>query len=144
MYSSPTLRTVIAETVLRDRIRVMDQRIIQPEEIETKRVVSITGASNAKLVLLNLMADGCLRAGISTDAIRAIDHSAGHELGRAIHSDLTHLDGVIFPSRFTGDPVCAISGRSTHKLRYAEEGPLGEYTGLEEVLTRYRVIVLDV
>ena len=97
------------------------------------------GATGHALTLLDLRADGCTRIGAPTDVVQARNHAAGRAFGKTIHAEHADVDGIVYPSRLTGEDAYAIFDRSIGKLTAGEQGQLGEHVALPSVLERHGI-----
>ena len=139
LYASPEFATAFIETIVRDRFTRRDQREVLLKEVTGRGWALITTKPRAKLALLDLRKDGCVRLGAPTDTVNARNHAAGRALGRAIYSEHKDLDGLLFSSRLTGGDVYAVFDRGTAKLDAPETGTLPEHPDLPDVLSNYSI-----
>jgi len=122
LYGTPDLNTAIIEQVMGRREGITNRRKVDQCEVVSKGLVVITSKLNQKLALLDLQKDGCYQLEAPTDAVHAKNHAAGRAFSRAIHSEHEYVDGIIFKSRITGEPVYAIYCRAIHKLSVVAAG----------------------
>lgn len=139
LYASPEFATAFIETIVRDRFTRRDQREVLLKEVTGRGWALITTKPRAKLALLDLRKDGCVRLGAPTDTVNARNHAAGRALGRAIYSDHKDVDGLLFSSRLTGEDIYAVFDRGIAKLNAAETGILPEHPELTDVLSNYSI-----
>lgn len=139
LYASPGFATAFIETIVRDRFTRRDQREVLLKEVTERAWALITAKPRAKLALLDLRKDGCVRLGAPTDTVNARNHAAGRALGRAIHTEHRDVDGLLFSSRLTGEDVYAVFDRGMAKLDAAETGMLPEHPELTDVLSTYGI-----
>jgi hypothetical protein len=139
LYAAPDFATAFIEVVVRDRFMRKRQREIVLKEVTEAAWALIATKPRTKLSLLDLRADGCVRLGAPTDALKARSHAAGRALGRAIYADHEDIDGLLFSSRLTGADVYAIFGRGVAKLEIGETGLLPEHPELTNVLSTYEI-----
>ena len=99
----------------------------------------IESKPGARLSLLDLRRDGCVRLGAPTDAVKARNHAAGRALGRGIHAGHAEVDGLLFSSRLTGAHFYAVFDRAIGKLDATHSGMLPDHPGLARVLSRYSI-----
>lgn len=109
LYAARTLRTAVAETVIRDRFQGRVRRLLHVAEFDNKCAVDISALR--PLQLLDLRGDGCLKLGVSTDIARAKGWKQSRQLAQHIH-DHTNLDGILYSSRLTGEDCIAVFGRA--------------------------------
>ena len=134
LYAAPDFATAFIETVVRDRFARRRTRKVALREITERVWVRIAARPGTPLTLLDLRADGCTRIGAPTDVVQARNHAAGRAF--AEHAD---VDGLVYPSRLTGEDVCAIYDRSIGKLAAGERGQRGEHVALPSVLERHGI-----
>ena len=139
LYASPEFATAFIETIVRDRFTRRDQREVLLKEVTGRGWALITTKPRAKLALLDLRKDGCVRLGAPTDTVNARNHAAGRALGRAIYSEHKDVDGLLFSSRLTGGDVYAVFDRGIAKLDAPETGTLPEHPDLPDVLSNYSI-----
>ena len=139
LYASPEFATAFIETIVRDRFTRRDQREVLLKEVTERAWARITTKPRAKLALLDLRKDGCVRLGAPTDTVNAQNHAAGRALGRAIYSEHKDVEGLLFSSRLTGGDVYAVFDRGIAKLDAAETGMLPEHPELIDVLSSYSI-----
>ena len=139
LYASPDFATVFIETIVRDRFTRRNQREVLLKEITDRAWTLIATKPRAKLSLLDLRKDGCVRLGAPTDTVNARNHAAGRTLGRAIYSQHDDIDGLLFSSRLTGSDVYAVFDRGIKRLDATQTGMLPEHSELADVLSTYSV-----
>lgn len=139
LYAAPDFATTFIETVVRDRFTHKHEREVLLREVTERAWALITTKPRAKLAIVDLRDDGCVRLGAPTDAVNARNHSAGRALGRAIHADHEHVDAVLFSSRLTGADVYAVFDRAIDRLEVSDNGPLSAHQGLPDVLAKHKI-----
>lgn len=82
LYASPDFATSFIETIVRDRFTRKNQREVLLKEVTERAWALIATKPRAKLKLLDLRKDGCVRLGAPTDTVNARNHAAGRALGR--------------------------------------------------------------
>ena len=87
LYASPDFTTAFIETVVRDRFIRDRLREVSLKEVTERAWALIATKPRAKLNVLDLRKDGCVRLGAPTDTVNARSHAAGRSLGRAIYQD---------------------------------------------------------
>lgn len=122
VYLGSSVSVALAETLVRDR---GDGRIgdlpIELAEFEAWACVEIHVGSPLRLV--DLRGDGPLRMGIPSDVAHAADWRLGQVWSAALHAHDLQPDGLIYLSRFTGEPNLAVFERALVKL--APSGQFG-------------------
>ena len=139
LYASPNFTTAFIETIVRDRFAHRRTRRVALREITERVWVRIAARPGTPLTLLDLRADGCTRIGAPTDVVQARNHAAGRAFGKTIHAEHADVDGIVYPSRLTGEAAYAIFDRSIGKLTAGEQGQLGEHVALPSVLERHGI-----
>jgi hypothetical protein len=139
LYVSPAFATAFIETVVRDRFTRAPIREVPLKEITGRAWARITTRSRARLNLLDLRKDGCVRLGAPTDAVHARNHAAGRTVGRVIYTQHEEIDGVLFASCLTGADVCAVFDRAIAKLHVTGTGMLQNHPQLPEILERHQI-----
>ncbi|MEO3435448.1 RES family NAD+ phosphorylase [Inquilinus sp. CAU 1745] len=139
LYAAEDFATAFVETVVRDSLVGRTRRRIRPVELTAR--CATTFASVGRLALLDLRNDGCVTMGAPTDAVGARNHSAGRALGRSIHDDHPHVDGILYASRLNGRDCYAIFDRAVHKLGDGSPplSTLEHHPELPAVLRAYRI-----
>lgn len=115
LYTSPDFATAFLETVVRDRFIRKNRRTIPLKNIIERVWIRIESNLGARLNLLDLRGDGCVRLGVPTDAVNARNHVADRALARAIHFGHEDVDGLLFSSRLTGEDVYAVFDRGIER-----------------------------
>ena len=139
LYASPDFATAFIETVVRDRFTRKRRREILLKEVTERGWALIKTKPRARLHLLDLRKDGCVRLGAPTDAVNARSHAAGRALGRAIHARHKDIDGLLFASRLTGADIYAVFDRGSNKLEVVEHDRLAGHPDLPEVLAAHGI-----
>jgi len=142
LYATPDFATAFIEVIVRDRFTRKRKREVLLKEVTERAWVQIVTKARAKLNLLDLRNDGCVRLGAPTDAVNARSHAAGRALGRTIHAEHGDIDGFIFSSRLTGTDVYAIFDRTIGKLQSTNTGDLAGHPELPDVLHRHGISLL--
>lgn len=139
LYATPDFATAFIETVVRDRFARKRKREVAVKEITERAWALIAMKPKAKLALLDLRGEGCLRLGAPTDTVNARNHAAGRALGRAIHSEHADIDGLLFSSRLTGADAYALFDRALPKLDTSDCGGLPDHPDLPGVLAQHGI-----
>ena len=139
LYAAPNFTTAFIETIVRDRFAHRRTRRVALREITERVWVRIAARPGTPLTLLDLRADGCTRIGAPTDVVQARNHAAGRAFGKIIHAEHADVDGIVYPSRLTGEGAYSIFDRSIGKLTAGEQGQLGEHVALPSVLERHGI-----
>lgn len=139
LYASPDFATAFVETVVRDRFTRKRNREILLKEVTERAWAYIQTKPRAKLRLLDLRGDGCVRLGAPTDAVKARSHAAGRALGRVVHREHKDVDGFLFASRLTDCEVYALFNRAIAKLVASDSGLLPDHPDLPDVLARHKI-----
>lgn len=110
-YFGESVMVCFLETVIRDR---PDGRIgalpIELAELEDWNCA--VAAPTRALRLVDLRAEGALRIGIPSDAVRASDHRLGQAWSGALWAHDAAPDGLLFPSRLNGESNLALYDRA--------------------------------
>lgn len=142
LYATSDFATAFVEVIVRDRFTRKRQRAVLLKEVTERASVRIVTKPQAKLTLLDLRNDGCVRLGAPTDAVNARNHAAGRALGRAIHTEHKDIDGFLFSSRLTEADVYAIFDRGIGKLAATDAKLLSHHPELPAVLSAYEIKLL--
>lgn len=139
LYAAPDFATAFIETVVRDRFTGKRPREIPLKEVTERAWAHIQTKPRARLKLLDLRQDGCVRLGAPTDAVNARSHAAGRALGRAIYARHKDVDGLLFSSRLTGEDAYAVFDRALAKLDTLASGMLPDHPEVTDVLSKYGI-----
>lgn len=123
VYAGSSLKACVAEAVVRDR---GDGRLtslpLELKELESWMCAALEVREPLRLV--DLRGDGALRMGIPSDVVRGADHSGSQPWALALHSHAERPDGLIYPSRLTGEDNLAVFDRALAKLGVSTLTPL--------------------
>ncbi len=123
LYLGSSVKVAVAETLVRDR---GDGRLndfpIELIELETWTCADVEVVSSLRLA--DLRGDGALRMGVPSDVAHAASWTQSQAWSAAIYDHEQRPDGLIYSSRFTGEPNLAIFERSLSKLAVVGVGPL--------------------
>ena len=115
VYLGSSLNVTVAETLVRDR---GDGRLgdlpVELAELEGWACAEIEVVTPLRLA--DLRGDGPLRMGIPSDVAHAADWRLGQVWSAALHAHDLRPDGLIYLSRFTGEPNLAVFERALSKL----------------------------
>jgi hypothetical protein len=139
LYISPELATAFIETIVRDRLTRKRRREVLLKEVTERAWAQMTTKPRAKLNLLDLREDACVRLGAPTDAVNARNHAAGRALGRTIYGGYEEADGLLFSSRLTGADVYAVFDPAISKLHAMDTGMLQDHPRLPDILGRHQI-----
>ncbi len=142
LYATPDFATAFIEVVVRDRFTRKRHREVLLKEVTDRGWALIVTTPRAKLGVLDLRKDGCVRLGTPTDAVNARNHAAGRALSQAIHAEHKDIDGFLFSSRLTGADVYAVFDRAIGKLQTKGVGELPDHPELTDVLGRHQISLL--
>ena len=103
LHLGTSFRVSFVETVLRD---AGDGRLGAPPlgEAELAAWSRAGVATRRPLRLGNLTGTEPLRMGVPSDAVRAASHAPGRAWSGAFHAHPAAPDGLLYPSRLTGEP----------------------------------------
>jgi hypothetical protein len=144
LYATPDFAAAFIEVIVRDRFARKKHRELLLKEVTERAWARIVTKPRAKLALLDLRNDGCVRLGAPTDAVKARNHAAGRGLGRAIHVEHKDIDGFIFSSRLTDADVYAIFDRGIPKLAATDTELLSDHPDLPALLSDYEIRLLAI
>lgn len=123
VYLGSSVNVTVAETLVRDR---GDGRLgdlpLELCELEAWACAEIEVVT--PLQLADLRGDGPLRMGIPSDVPHAADWRLGQVWSAALHAHDLRPDGLIYLSRFTGEPNLAVFERALSKLSTTRVGAL--------------------
>lgn len=122
-YAARSLEECFVQTVLRDRgdgrqgpltINVADLEMFSVVEVEIAQA----------LRLIDLRHPGPLRMGVPSDVTGARDLHQGQVWGAALWAHPDGFNGIIYPSRFSGDDCIALFDRAAVGLGLVAVSPL--------------------
>ena len=141
LYASDTVRCAFWETLGRNRFTRRRRRELSLAEVENRLLVSI--ASTGALTLIDLRDDGPLRIGAPSAVVHDGNHAAGRSLSAAVHAGVAEADGILFPSRFTGDVCLAVFDRAFGKLTARSVVDLARHIDFLDVLDDYGIDLME-
>jgi RES domain-containing protein len=109
LYAARDLATALAETVVRDRFEGLSDRRLFVGELAERSAVEL--CTTTPLRVVDLCEGGCLKLGISTEVTGAKGFDEAQSLAEQLHADPT-IDGILYPSRLTGQRCVAVFGRA--------------------------------
>ncbi|MFZ5684626.1 RES family NAD+ phosphorylase [Phenylobacterium sp.] len=123
VYLGSSVKVTLAETLVRDR---GDGRLgdlpVELAELEAWACADIEVVSPLRLA--DLRGDGPLRMGVPSDVAHASDWRLSQVWSAALHAHDLRPDGLIYLSRFTGEPNLAVFERALSKLAAVRVGAL--------------------
>ncbi len=141
LYLGESLHVCFAEAVLRDRRDgAVGDLPVEEAELRARRYATLAVA--APLRLVDLRESCALRMGVPTDVARAARQSLARAWSAAFYAHPAQPDGVIYPSRLTGQTNVAVYDRAVPKLAVARVQQLLGAAGLADVLTNLRVALV--
>lgn len=140
IYAARNFATAIAEGVIRDRFEGLSERRLLLSELHGHVVGRLQ--TFAPLRVVDLRKGGCLKLGISTDITGAKDFDLAQAFSHKVYSH-AEVDGILYPSRLTGENCVAIYERaiSTH-LEAGPVNPLVQIASLAASLTSLKIQLL--
>lgn len=123
VYLGSSVKVSVAETLVRDR---GDGRLgdlpVELAELEAWACAEVEVVRPLRLA--DLRGDGPLRIGIPSDVAHASDWRLSQAWSAALHTHELEPDGLIYLSRFTGEPNLAVFDRALPKLAPLKVGAL--------------------
>ena len=141
LYASEAVRCAFWETLGRNRFARRRRRELPRTVVEARLVVSI--CSTESLALIDLRGDGLVRIGAPSAVTHDGNHAAGRALSAAVHAGVPGADGVLFPSRFTGDTCVAVFERALGKLRVLDIAELVRHVEFLNALDAYDIALTE-
>jgi hypothetical protein len=142
VYLGSSLNVTVAETLVRDRgdgrLGNLPIELAEFDDLACAEIQVVT-----PLQLADLRGDGPLRMGIPSDVAHAADWRLAQAWSAALHAHDLQPDGLIYLSRFTGEPNLAVFERALPKLAATHVGPLMDRRGeLAGAIRRFRLQVI--
>ncbi len=142
VYLGSSLNVTVAETLVRDRgdgrLGDLPIELTEFDDLACAEIEVVT-----PLRLADLRGDGPLRMGVPSDVAHAADWRLAQAWSAALHAHDLQPDGLIYLSRFTGEPNLAIFERALPKLAATQVGPLMHRRGeLAAAIRRFRLQVI--
>lgn len=140
IYAARNFATAIAEGVIRDRFEGLSERRLHLSELHGHVVGRLQ--TLAPLRVVDLRKGGCLKLGISTDIAGAKAFDLAQAFSHEVYSH-AEIDGILYPSRLTGENCVAIYERAigTH-LEAGLVNPLVQVPSLAASLTSLKIRLL--
>ena len=141
LYLAEDVKTAVAETIVRDRFEGKSERVLLQEEFDRYSIASVR--SLRPLLLLDLRHEGVSLLGVSTDAVRAKDQTAGRRFSQNLY-DQTDLDGIIYMSRITNKQCLAVYDRAV-ETGFDADSPaknLTQLASLTSVIEELHITIL--
>lgn len=140
LYAAGTLATAFAETVLRDE--AVGAGACFPIALSTLAAWDVVTIEVHGLACLDLMGTGLARSRVPTDAVRARVQREGRRLGAALYDHPACPDGLIYPSRLTGERNLMVFDRAiTSRLSTLDRMALLEIAAFADVLDAFDLAV---
>lgn len=138
LYLGETLTACFLEAVLRDqRDGLVGELPMAESELEARLYAEIEVA--APLHMVDLRETAAVAMGVPSDVHRGTRHTLGQAWSVAFHEHIRAPDGIIYPSRLSGQINLAVFGRAVSKLRPVRLRRLIDVAELAPVLTDLRV-----
>lgn len=141
MYASDAVRCVFWETLGRNRFARRRRRELPRAEVEARLVVSMS--STEPLALVDLRGDGPVRIGAPSAVAHDGNHAAGRALSAAVYAGVPEADGLVYPSRFTGDTCIAVFDQAFGKLRLLGIDELIHHAAFLDALEDYGIVLTE-
>ena len=139
LYASEAVRCTFWETLARNRFARRRRRELPRTDVEARLVASI--GSTGSLNLIDLHDDGAVRIGAPSAVAHDGNHAAGRALSATVHADVPEADGILFPSRFTGDACVVVFDRAFGKLRLLGIDELVRHAEFLDALDDYSIVL---
>ena len=142
LYLGQTIRVCFLEAVLRDqRDGVVGDLPIAENELLVRRYAEIE--TIAPLSMVDLRDDNAVIMGIPTDVAKGSQQSLARKWSVAFHDHPQKPDGIIYPSRLSGQTNLAVFDRAIIKLKVARVAKLMAAPGLAAVLNDLKISVIQ-
>jgi hypothetical protein len=143
VYLGSSMNVALAETLVRDR---GDGRLgdlpIDLAELEGWACAEIEVVHTLRLA--DLRGDGPLRMGIPSDVAHAADWRLAQMWSAALYAHNLEPDGLIYLSRFTGEPNLAVFDRALSKLAAGRvDGLFDRRTELTAAIRRFGLQIVS-
>ncbi|MBS64386.1 RES family NAD+ phosphorylase [Salinisphaera sp.] len=141
LYLAATVKTATCETLIHTKSR---QRVAQiSTALLTSRVLFVYKRTTQSLKLLDLRQDYPVIAGVTPDVIHQKEHDLAQALSAFVRNHLPELDGIIYPSWYTGEDCLALYESGVDKIDHDYTIALTQHEGLYQALDRYRVRLIE-
>ena len=118
------LATATYETVIRDGFDLEPERILLPEDYNSRVAVNISSKAEQTLTVLDLTDGNASRHGVPSDVLSYSNHTDGQHFASFVHAYLPNVDGLLYGSRFTQRRCIAVFDRGIHRLTHRALLPL--------------------
>lgn len=139
LYAARSLKTALAETVVRDRFEGLPHRQLFAAELTGRSAVRLRFAEPLRLV--DLREGGCLKLGISTDIAGAKRFDEAQAFSSEVYVNEA-IDGILYASRLTAENCIAIFDRATSRLSADLISPLVQLQELRVSLAELNVALI--
>ena len=140
LYGAESVSCCLWEAVVRNRLTLRWPREITRSIVTSRYVVAFD--SKQVLQLVDLRDDGPVRFGAPPAVVHDSNHRDGRQLSAAVHSQISHADGFLYHSRYTGRRCCAIFDRAFGKLNSLPPTRLIHHASFRQALKRYRISLI--
>lgn len=136
LYAARSLKTAVAETVVRDRFEGLSHRRLFAAELTGRSAVRLRFTEPLRLV--DLRKGGCLKLGVSTDIAGAKCFEEAQAFSSEVYMNKA-IDGILYPSRLTAENCVAIFDRAASRLAADHISPLVQLRELGALLAELNV-----
>ncbi|HTN96464.1 MAG TPA: RES family NAD+ phosphorylase [Nordella sp.] len=140
VYIASTLKTGIAETIIRDKFEDRLDRTLLTNEVGDWFACEVS--TKSALTMIDLRASGLLKLGVTTDATHAKRQDDGRRLSQNLYHNF-NIDGLLYSSRLTGEDCLAIYDRAIAKLKAGKAVNVSRLPTFLPALTSLNVTVLS-
>ena len=116
IYAAKDLATACFEGLMRDRYDLSPNRLLTNADYNAKCAVNISCLPGQSLALIDLTNGKGAGYGVPTDISRYSNHQDGQYFADFIHREMPHVEGILYPSRFTDQFCVAIFTGAFAKL----------------------------
>lgn len=143
IYGTVDLATAVFETIIRDSFNLKPVRILRKADYDYRSAVNFSSSGATTLTLLDLTLNNTARYGVPTDVTRYSHHKSGQFFSEFVHSEMPHVDGLLYSSRFTNQLCVAVYDRAiATKLTASSAKPRLKRGLLAPILAPWNVQVL--
>jgi hypothetical protein len=141
VYLGSSLDVCVAEAIVRDnRDGSATNFLIPLTHLERYRLAEI--AVVAPLELVDLRGNAPIRMGVPSDVVRGKKQTQARDWSLAFHDHADAPDGIVYPSRLTGETNLAVYSRAVTKLKTVQVIPLLHVAGFARVMDSFRVAII--